>query len=143
MTLARSSIGSTGLVIKSSAPQSIPVIFESLSDSDVTSTIGINWVSGCDFNVRQTSKPDMPGIITSSKIISGSSFSICSSASIPFVAFLRLYFIGASMPSKMRTLRGSSSTIRIFGCDFFMESTLGRQILFYRFNKLMNINWFG
>ena len=64
-TRAISAISSTGLVRKSSAPASRPRTRSAGRSSAVTRMIGRWAVSGAALNRRQTSKPSMPGIITS------------------------------------------------------------------------------
>ena len=70
-TRASSVTSSTGLVRKSSAPASRPDILASRSLSAVIRITGISAVAGSDLSLRQTSRPDMSGITTSSRIRSG------------------------------------------------------------------------
>ena len=51
-------------------------------------TTGMWWVAGSSFSRRQTSKPSMPGIITSSRTMSGIRRAAIASASAPFEAVI-------------------------------------------------------
>ena len=73
----------TGLVRKSSAPASSPRTRSDGWSSAVTMTTGIWWVAGLDLSWRQTSKPSMSGIMTSSSTMSHSARSQTASASAP------------------------------------------------------------
>ena len=70
-TRANSATSSIGLVRKSSAPAFRPVSRSWRPSSAVTSTMGMWRVLASAFSRRQTSKPSMPGIITSSRMMSG------------------------------------------------------------------------
>src|SRR5262245_32338451 len=75
--------------------------------------MGIPRVSGFAFNLRQTSKPSMSGIMTSSKMRSGFSAPVAiAKAFSPLVATLVLYE-SLSRPSITSTFVGVSSTIRM------------------------------
>ena len=76
-------MSSTGLVRKSSAPASSPCTLSEAWSSAVTMTTGTCRVLGALLMRRQTSKPSMPGIITSSSTTSTRSASSTSSASLP------------------------------------------------------------
>ena len=71
LTRANSMTSSIGLVRNSSAPASSPAMRSARPSRAVTSTTGIWRVAGSSFSRRQTSKPSMPGIITSSSTMSG------------------------------------------------------------------------
>ena len=73
----------TGLVRKSSAPASRPLMRSETWSSAVIMTTGMCEVDGSAFSRRQTSKPSMPGIITSSSTTSTLPFSQVSIASAP------------------------------------------------------------
>ena len=75
-----------GLVRKSSAPASIDFILSSNPVSVVIIITGMNRVVSCCFISLQTLYPLSPGIIISSKTISGLSFFTFSSASFPLYA---------------------------------------------------------
>lgn len=87
-TRAISATSLTGLERKSSAPASSPRTRSVASVSAVTITTGICAVGGLDLMRLHTSNPSMPGIITSSKTISGMSFTTRSSACGPDVAVM-------------------------------------------------------
>ncbi len=72
-TRARSDTSSMGLVRKSSAPASSPVSRSRRPSSAVTMTTGMWRVAGSARSLRHTSKPSMPGIITSRRMMSGRS----------------------------------------------------------------------
>src|SRR5664279_2292520 len=69
-------------------------------------------VSGLDLSLRQTSKPSMSGIITSSSTMSHSARSHSTSASGPLVAVATSKYSADSRASKSFTLAGTSSTTR-------------------------------
>ena len=71
-TRAISATSDTGLVRKSSAPASSPRTRSDGWSSAVTITTGMWWVAGLVLSRRQTSKPSMSGIITSSSTMSHS-----------------------------------------------------------------------
>jgi hypothetical protein len=64
----------------------MPLIRSCCGSSDVHRTTGNNAVAGSARRRRQTSYPDMPGIITSSSTRSGRSAATLASASSPFTA---------------------------------------------------------
>ena len=70
-TRANSSGWLIGLPRKSSAPAAMPLMRSCCGSSDVHSTTGRSAVAGSLRRRRQTSYPDMPGIITSSSTRSG------------------------------------------------------------------------
>ncbi len=84
--LAISSTMLNGLPIKSSAPASIPLILAPVSCMPVTMITGMSRNASSSFNRRQTSKPFMSGIKTSSMIRSTSAFLARYKASLPFSA---------------------------------------------------------
>src|SRR6476620_8806883 len=112
-TRAISTTSDTGLVRKSSAPASRPRTRSAGLSSAVTITTGIKWVAGLDFSRRQTSKPSMSGIITSSRMMSHSARAQIASASAPFDAVRTSKYSADSRASNSLTLAGTSSTTRI------------------------------
>ena len=82
-TRAISATSDTGLVRKSSAPAASPFTRSDGWSSAVTMTTGMWCVAGLDLSRRQTSKPSMSGIITSSSTTSHSARSQIVSASAP------------------------------------------------------------
>jgi hypothetical protein len=73
LTRVISAMSSTGLVRKSSAPASSPFTRSDGWSSAVTMITGMCRVRGSALSRRQTSKPSMPGIITSSRTTSARS----------------------------------------------------------------------
>ena len=63
--------GLKGFVIKSAPPERNPLVSSITSLSAVMKITGIFCVNGFAFTALQTSKPSMPGMITSSNIRSG------------------------------------------------------------------------
>src|SRR6476646_10296778 len=61
---------------------------------------------------RQTSKPSISGIITSSRTMSHSAFSQIASASLPLLAVVTSKYSADSRASSSFTLAGTSSTTR-------------------------------
>ena len=112
-TRAISTTSDTGLVRKSSAPASRPRTRSAGLSSAVTITTGMKWVAGLDFSRRQTSKPSMSGIMTSSRMMSHSARAQISSASAPLVAVSTSKYSADSRASSSLTLAGTSSTTRI------------------------------
>src|SRR5216684_538181 len=112
-TRAISTMSDTGLVRKSSAPASSPRTRSAGLSSAVTMTTGMKCVAGLDFNRRQTSKPSMSGIITSSRMMSHSARAQIWSASAPLVAVRTSKYSADSRASKSLTLAGTSSTTRM------------------------------
>src|SRR3984957_14135351 len=112
-TRAISTMSDTGLVRKSSAPASKPRTRSAGLSSAVTMTTGMKCVTGLDFSRRQTSKPSMSGIITSSRMMSHSARAQIASASAPSVAVTTSKYSAESRASKSLTLAGTSSTTRI------------------------------
>src|SRR6185437_3806201 len=102
----------TGLVRKSSAPASKPFTRSEGWSSAVTITTGIWWVSGLALSLRQTSKPSMSGIITSSSTMSHSARSHTASASSPSWAVMTSKYSADNRASRSFTLAGTSSTTR-------------------------------
>ena len=87
-TRANSARSLIGLVRKSSAPLSSPFSRSWGSDRAVTMMTGMQAVAGSALRRRQTSKPDMSGIITSSRIRSGCSSRARASAAAPESAWI-------------------------------------------------------
>ena len=87
-TRANSTTSSIGLVRNSSAPASRPAIRSERPSSAVTSTTGIWRVAGSSFSRRHTWNPSMPGIITSSRMMSGFSAAAMARAVTPSVALI-------------------------------------------------------
>ena len=85
-TRAISATSDTGLVRKSSAPASSPRTRSDGWSSAVTMTTGMWCVAGLLLRRRQTSKPSMSGIITSSRTMSHSALAQIASASAPLIA---------------------------------------------------------
>ena len=112
-TRAISTTSDTGLVRKSSAPASSPRTRSAGLSSAVTITTGMKWVAGLDFSRRQTSKPSMSGIMTSSRMMSHSARAQISSASAPLVAVSTSKYSADRRASSSLTLAGTSSTTRI------------------------------
>src|SRR3954451_19899999 len=112
-TRAISTTSDTGLVRKSSAPASSPRTRSVGLSSAVTITTGMKCVAGLAFNRRQTSKPSMSGIITSSRMISHSARAEIASASAPLHAVSTSKYSADSRASSSFTLAGISSTTRI------------------------------
>src|SRR5258708_5583900 len=112
-TRAISTISDTGLVRKSSAPASSPRTRSEGLSSAVTITTGMKCVAGLDFSRRQTSKPSMSGIMTSSRMMSHSARAQIASASAPLAAVRTSKYSADSRASSNLTLAGTSSTTRI------------------------------
>src|ERR1700710_349251 len=112
-TRAISTTSDTGLVRKSSAPASRPRTRSDGLSSAVTITTGMKCVAGLDFRRRQTSKPSMSGIMTSSRMMSHSAREQISSASVPLDAVNTSKYSADRRASKSLTLAGTSSTTRI------------------------------
>ena len=93
-TRAISTTSDTGLVRKSSAPASRPRTRSAGLSSAVTITTGMKCVAGLDFSRRQTSKPSMSGIMTSSRMMSHSARAQISSASAPLDAVIDVEIFG-------------------------------------------------
>src|SRR6266550_2304768 len=74
--------------------------------------MGMCVVLALDLMRRQTSKPSMPGIITSRRTMSGSSEATRARACSPFVAVITSKYSAASFASNSFTLEGISSTTR-------------------------------
>src|SRR6266436_2335298 len=112
-TRAISTMSDTGLVRKSSAPASRPRTRSTGLSSAVIMTTGMKFVAGFDFSRRQTSKPSISGIITSSRMMSHSARAQISSASAPLDAVRTSKYSADSRASKSLTLAGTSSTTRM------------------------------
>src|SRR6201994_611375 len=112
-TRAISTMSETGLVRKSSAPASSPRTLSAGLSSAVIMTTGMKWVAGLDFRRRQTTKPSMSGIMTSSRMMSHSARWAISSASAPLEAVITSKYSADSRASSSFTLAGTSSTTRI------------------------------
>jgi hypothetical protein len=111
-TRANSAVSSSGLVKKSSAPESSPFSLSLGWSSAVTITTGMCAVVGEVFSLRHTSKPSMPGIITSRRTMSASPASQMRRASGPFMAVMTSKYSAESLASSSRTLGRMSSTTR-------------------------------
>src|SRR6516162_4294459 len=109
-TRAKRAMSFTGLVRKSSAPTSSPRRRLATSDRAVTMTTGTSAVRGLAFNCWQTSKPFMPGIITSRRITSGSSLSAICKALRPLYADRTSKYSLDSLASSSFTFASTSST---------------------------------
>src|SRR5690242_2682580 len=112
-TRAISTRSETGLVRKSSAPASSPRTRSDGLSRAVIITTGMKCVAGLDFRRRQTSKPSMSGIMTSSRMMSHSARSHIFSASAPLAAVSTSKYSADSRASSSFTLAGTSSTTRI------------------------------
>ncbi len=112
-TRAISTTSDTGLVRKSSAPASSPRTRSDGESSAVTITTGMKCVAGLDFSRRQTSKPSMSGIMTSSRMMSHSARAQIASASAPLQAVTTSKYSADRRASSSLTLAGTSSTTRI------------------------------
>src|SRR5712671_2107341 len=111
-TRALSTTSDTGLVRKSSAPASSPRTRSAGLSSAVTITTGMKCVAGLAFRRRQTSKPSMSGIITSSRMMSHSARAQIASASAPLHAVSTSKYSADSRASKSFTLAAISSTTK-------------------------------
>src|ERR1700709_1418930 len=111
-TRAISTTSDTGFVRKSSAPASRPRTRSAGLSSAVTITTGMKCVAGLAFSRRQTSKPSMSGIITSSRMMSHSARALIASASAPLAAVITSKYSADSRASRSFTLAGISSTTR-------------------------------
>src|SRR5665213_7392 len=107
-----SATSTSGLVRKSSAPASRPFTRSEGWSSAVTITTGIWWVAGLDLSLRQTSKPSISGIITSSSTMSHSARSHIASAWTPLLAVMTSKYSADNRASSSFTLAGTSSTTR-------------------------------
>src|ERR1700710_773894 len=112
-TRAISTTSDTGFVKKSSAPASSPRTRSEGLSSAVTITTGMKCVAGLAFRRRQTSKPSMSGIITSSRMMSHSARAQIASASAPLDAVNTSKYSAASRASSSFTLAEISSTTKI------------------------------
>ncbi len=111
-TRAISATSETGLVRKSSAPDSNPLTRSEGWSSAVTITTGIWCVPTPLLSRRHTSKPSMSGIITSSSTTSHSARSQMANASWPLTAVMTSKYSADSRASNSFTLAGTSSTTR-------------------------------
>src|ERR1700712_2426275 len=112
-TRAISTTSNTGFVRKSSAPASRPRTRSEGLSSAVTITTGMKCVAGLAFSRRQTSKPSMSGIITSSRMMSHSARAQIASASAPLHAVSTSKYSADSRASSSFTLAAISSTTKI------------------------------
>src|ERR1043166_5897642 len=112
-TRASSAMSETGLVRKSSAPASSPCTRSAGWSSAVTITTGMWCVSGLAFSRRQTSKPSISGIITSSSTMSHCARSQIAIASAPDIAVVTSKYSAVSRASSSFTLAAISSTTRM------------------------------
>ena len=108
-----SSSRSMGLLMKSSQPAWIPLIRSSRSCRAVTMTIGTSRVVSLPLSRRQTSKPSIPGIMTSRRMTSGRRSQTLSIACWPEEAFSTVQPWGVSIFSMTRRFVVSSSTARM------------------------------
>src|SRR5688572_140885 len=139
-TRAISTTSDTGLVRKSSAPASSPRTRSAGLSSAVTITTGMKCVAGSDFSRRQTSKPSISGIMTSSRTMSHSAREQISSASAPLLAVSTSKYSADRRASSSFTLAGISSTTRI-RAD--IETQLLPDKTSHRLNKLADRNRLG
>src|SRR6266478_5027364 len=139
-TRAISTMSDTGLVRKSSAPASRPRTRSAGLSSAVTMTTGMKWVAGLDLSRRQTSKPSMSGIITSSRMMSHSAREQICSASSPLDAVRTSKYSADRRASSNLTLAETSSTTRI-RADTQTYSLPNKTP--YGFNELADRNWLG
>src|SRR5271169_3313254 len=109
-TRANRATSFTGLVRKSSAPASRPRNRLAVSESAVTMTTGTSTVRRLAFSWRQTSNPSIRGIMTSSRITSGSSVSAISRAVGPLYAVKTSKYSLDSFASSSFTFASTSST---------------------------------
>src|SRR5215469_326787 len=112
-TRAKSAISLTGLERKSSAPASSPRTRSAASVSAVTITTGMSAVRASALSRRQTSKPSMRGIMTSSRMRSGRSSCAMRKAPSPSFAASTLKYSLASLASSSLTFTSTSSTTRM------------------------------
>src|SRR6185312_15269224 len=111
-TRANRAASSTGLVRKSSAPASRPATRSLGWSSAVTMITGTWAVFGLDLMRRQASKPSMPGIITSSRMMSGEHSSVLAMASMPLKPVTTSKYSAVSLASRSFTFDRISSTTR-------------------------------
>ena len=88
----------------------MPRTFWSTSVRADKKIMGISVVTGLSFRIRQTSRPSMPGIITSKRIRSGLRVLANSMASGPLLALRGTMSIRCKYPSTRETLVLLSST---------------------------------
>src|SRR5437660_1893846 len=139
-TRAISTMSDTGLVKKSSAPASSPRTRSAGLSSAVIMTTGMKWVAGLDLSRRQTSKPSMSGIITSSRMMSHSAREQICSASSPLDAVRTSKYSADRRASSNLTLAETSSTTRI-RADIETHSLPNKTP--YGFNEFADRNWLG
>ena len=111
-TRAISASSSTGLVRKSSAPHSSPRNRSAGWSSAVTMTTGRCIVAGSALRRVQTSKPSMPGIMTSSRTMSARPSRQSSRASGPLVTETTSKYSAERRASRSLMLGSRSSTIK-------------------------------
>src|SRR5882724_2954521 len=129
-TRANSASSLTGLVRKSSAPASRPRTRSFGSERAVTMTTGMCRVRGLALMRWQTSKPSMPGIMTSSRTMSGALAAMASSAAAPLSAVMTSKYSAESLASSRRTFAGISSTTRT-RADIRLSTHDARPILLF------------
>src|SRR5437588_686274 len=139
-TRAIKTTSDTGLVRKSSAPASSPRTRSAGLSSAVIITRGMKWVAGLDLRRRQTSKPSMSGIITSSRMMSHSAREQICSASAPLEAVRTSKYSADRRASRSFMLAGTSSTTRI-RADIETHSLPNKTP--DGFNKFADRNWLG
>src|SRR5215467_7251643 len=137
-TRAKSASSLTGLVRKSSAPASRPRTRSLGSLRAVTMTTGMCRVRGLALMRWQTSKPSMPGIMTSSSTISGALAAMASSAALPLSAVMTSKYSAESLASSKRTFAGISSTTRT-RADIPLPTHDARSNRFYCLNQAQKL----
>src|SRR5215217_4698082 len=111
-TRAISAVSSSGFVRNSSAPASRPLSRSPGWSRAVTMMTGRCAVSGAFLSRRQTSKPSIPGIMTSRRTMSHRPCSQSASASGPFIAVTTSKYSALSFVSSSLTFGKMSSTTR-------------------------------
>src|SRR5664279_169425 len=103
------------------------------------------WVSGLDLSLRQTSKPSMSGIMTSSSTMSHSARSHSASASGPLCAVVTSKYSADSRASRSFTLAATSSTTRTRAVilDPLAAPSRGPEEMTDRFDEFAHRNRFG
>src|SRR4029079_11833404 len=91
-------------------------------------TTGMWWVERLALMRRQTSKPSMSGIITSSTTISHSALSPIASASLPLMAVTTSKYSADSRASSSFTLAGTSSTTRTRAVTNYRSSGMSQEM---------------
>ena len=123
-TRASSSGWLIGLVTKSSAPASMPLMRSVAGSSAVTITTGSVAVAGVSRMRLQTSYPLMPGMTTSSSTRSGLCCAMRSSASVPEAAACHLVALDAEdITEQLHVLRRVVDD-QYPGCSAHLKRTL-------------------